>query len=205
MFRNLCRLCAYSARCTRDRYVTDLVRHDGRGRGRRRPWHGPCGGAAWGLCRAAAALPALVLHPSCPAPRPGRAENCWGGAGLPNSPRHLRRHELDPTSRRRTGRRVAVRGVGPPHAPLRRLARSGACRAARPSWPATQTRTGSRNATLGAAVDAAETPPTAPWRRRSASSRPRNPSLRCGFWTARGGAVKVAWQSSRTKIEQRRA
>ena len=32
---------------------------------------------------------------------------------------------------------------------------------------------------------------------------PRHLSWRCGLWIAPGGAVKVAWQSSRTKIEQR--
>ena len=38
----------------------------------------------------------------------------------------------------------------------------------------------------------------------SASSHPRHPSRCCGFWTARGGADKAAWQSPGAKIGQRR-
>lgn len=71
---------------------------------------------AWSLCRAAVVLPALILRPRCFVSCPGRAESCWAvrGCEFPSPPPPSRaRSHLD----RPTGRRVAVHGVGPPHAP----------------------------------------------------------------------------------------
>ena len=120
--------------------------------------------------------------------------------GTPFFSRPAERHESVATRATRV-----AQGVGPPHAPpcaaLPDLGRAG-----RPAQAGQPRRNGQDRATppWWGRSTLPRRPPTAPWRRRSASSRPRNPSLRCGFWTARGGAVKVAWQSSRTKIEQRR-
>jgi hypothetical protein len=108
------------------------------------------------------------------------------------------------TSRSRPERHESLRASDLLTPPLRRLARSGACSAPRPSRPATQTRTGSRNAPLVGPFDAAETPPTAPWQRRSAPAHPRRLGRRCGVWVAPDGAGKAAWQSCRARIEQRR-
>jgi hypothetical protein len=60
-------------------------------------------GLAWSLCRAPAALPALVPRPSCSILRPGTAETVGAmrGCKFPSPPPPSR--ALDPTSRRRTG------------------------------------------------------------------------------------------------------
>ena len=130
-----------------------------------------------------------------------------GRCGVANFPRHLRRHELDPTSRRRTGAPWQWSSFG-------RLA---------PAWAAflclrvegdpselpghvDTARTARRPPLVvahGSTFDAHETCCTARRLRWSASGPRRCPRRRCGVRVAQEGAGRAARQSPGTKIVQR--